>query len=95
MHEFHGHHSLRRLSPPISFSRTQEYLNHRGTKIRVFVEAKQGGIKGGGEEEKKDKRQGLKGKEGGRTREKGWEEMGPESALEKLRFWHPDDSGTL
>ena len=45
------------------------------------------GDKGVGEEGRSGG-QGLKGKEGGRMREKSWEERGPKHALEKLWFWH-------
>ena len=66
---------------------TKEHLNQKGTWIGVF----------GSQQREKwwESEQGLKGKEGENWREKGWEERGSESTLEKVCFWYPYDLGTL
>ena len=71
---------------------TEECLNHKGTEIRVFWASEKGGQRGRWRGETWYERgQGMEDKEGGRMREKGWEERGPKA----LPLYPPYDLGTL
>ena len=69
----------------------EEHLNHMGYLNQSFPEVKKGVNKVGGEVKKagSERGQGLKGKEGRRMREKGWEERGPKANSRNSGFGTP------
>ena len=76
---------------------TQEYLL-RGVPKSEFSGSQKTGDKGGGGEGRsawRESEQGLKGKEGGKLREKGWEERVLEAHSKNSGFGTPYALGTL